>query len=124
MTESRWNRIAGGLAQQIAAEKVRPPEEPRGYSLGFLWTEFDTTKEPAEWLNFLQWPLASLTEQPAHGVSVRVDGLGLEGVTKDWHVVTTIKNHHRGLNPRIACVMATLSEEEGTVYLDIYKQNP
>lgn len=103
------------------SEAVRLAQE-KGSRLEVYWTEFDTSDEQdREYL--LHWfmvrPLESLT-----GVGeLAVPGLAIDDVGPGWKIVTTIHNHHRGLNPRITRVMATVSDDEETVYLDAHKQN-
>jgi hypothetical protein len=93
-------------------------------------TEFDTNVEVERdvFLMYLLDPLPVLTgqatrsqdEDPAADKELR--GLVLEGVGDDWSVVTVLRNHHRGLNPRVNFMVATVSSEEQTVYQDVYKQ--
>jgi hypothetical protein len=93
-----------------------PPVRPVLYR-----TDFDS-EDPQELgalRDFLVRPLESLTGEG----EMAVDGLAIEGVTTSWKVVTTLRNHHRGLNPRITTMVATLSDKEETVYLAGTKLN-
>ncbi|HSJ70948.1 MAG TPA: hypothetical protein VLA29_04785 [Acidimicrobiia bacterium] len=103
-----------------------------GHRLEVYWVEFNTNKpdERNDLLSFLMHPLASLrgdeTESDDAGANVSqgtiVPGLSIDGVDETWRVITTIHNHHRGLNPRITRFMATVSDDEKTVYLEAHKQ--
>jgi hypothetical protein len=103
-----------------------------GHRLEVYWVEFNTNKpdERADLVSFLMHPLVSLTGEQGESadeesnVSQRtiVPGLAIDGVDETWRVITTIHNHHRGLNPRITRFMATVSDDEKTVYLEAHKQ--
>lgn len=103
------------------------------HRLELYWVEFDTNDEVERdnLVSFLMHPLASLTgeasESADEGAYVPrrgtiVPGLAIDGVDETWRVVTTIHNHHRGLNPRITRFMATVSDDEKTVYMEAHKQ--
>lgn len=107
----------------------------RDRRLEVYWAEFDTTipQERADLMSFIMHPLRSLTgREPEDAYAASnlppsaasdviqrrvVPGLAIDGVDETWRVVTTIHNHHRGLNPRITRFMATVSGGEETVYL-------
>lgn len=103
-----------------------------GHRLEMYWVEFDTNDdvERDNLMSFIMHPLRSLTgeagesDYEASNVSQRriVPGLTIDGVDATWRVITTIHNHHRGLNPRITRFMATVSDDEKTVYLEAHKQ--
>ncbi len=48
--------------------------------------------------------------------------LVLDGVETTWQVVTVIRNHHWGLNPRINMLRVTVADDEETLYVNIDKQ--
>jgi len=89
--------------------------------LDLYWTEFNTREETDRegMLAFMIRPLESLIGEGEYAVP----GLDIEGIDRSWRIVTTIHNHHRGLNPRITRFLATVSGDEETVYLDAHKQN-
>lgn len=96
-----------------------------GNRLRTLWTEFDTTNEEdlAALRDFIMRPLVSLVgAADAEEDRYFVPGLAIEGVDESWRIVTTINNHHLGLNPRLTLMKATVSDDDGTVYLDLTKQ--
>ncbi|HSF84418.1 MAG TPA: hypothetical protein VLG28_02005 [Acidimicrobiia bacterium] len=123
-TEPRheWNEFvwlsqrATELLERLAQQDKVPPVRPVLYR-----TDFDSNvpEELAALRDFLVRPLDSLTGEG----DLAIDGLAIEGVTTSWKVVTTIRNHHRGLNPRITTMVATVSDAEETVYLDGIKLN-
>ena len=121
--------------QQIDLPESRAVElaERKGSRLDLYWIEFDTTveEELKALRGFIMRPLESLvgreegagqTEQGGGPSEYFVRGIAIEGVRPSWRVVTTIQNHHRGLNPRITRFVATVSGDEETVYLDAVKQ--
>lgn len=102
-----------------------------GHRLELYWAEFDTNDEVEreDLKSFIMHPLRSLRGEEAQsaddGSAVQhtiVPGLAIDGVDETWRVITTIHNHHRGLNPRITRFMATVSDDEKTVYLEAHKQ--
>jgi hypothetical protein len=110
----RWRpiEVPESEAADLAAE--------RGNRLEVYWIEFNTNIEAERdsLLSFLIRPLESLVGEGEYAV----DGLTIDCVDESWRIVTTIHNHHRGLNPRLTRFMATVSDEEETVYLDVHKQ--
>ena len=111
----RWSEVefpASGELREVAGDRL----------IRKFYTEFDT-EVPAEreaLVEYLLHPLEALSGR-AKGDELR--GLQLPDVGPTWKVVTVIVNHHRGLNPRINMLSASLSTEEETVYQEIYKQN-
>lgn len=119
----RWTELA------IPTERMQEVAGRRGVDPIRLYvTEFDTNVEAEReaFLAYLLNPLPVLTGQMTKQQDspdyAETEGLGLEGVEDDWRVVTVLRNHHRGLNPRVNFAVATVSSEERTVYQDIYKQ--
>jgi hypothetical protein len=118
----RWQQI--DLPESRAAMLA----EEKGSRLDLYWIEFDTNvkAERKALRRFIVRPLESLVgggeseeERPS---KYFVPGIAIEGVGPSWRVATTIRNHHRGLNPRITRFVATVSGDEETVYLDAVKQ--
>ncbi|MGH8873740.1 MAG: hypothetical protein ACRDVM_00585 [Acidimicrobiia bacterium] len=102
----RWNPI------DLRGEEEGEAETP----VRMFWAEYKTERD--DWKEFLFHPLSVLVNEFGK------DGAAASlGVTDGWRVVTTVLNHHRGLNPRIGLATATLSETEETAYLSIYKYN-
>jgi hypothetical protein len=115
----------------IPTERMKEVAGRRGVDPIRLYvTEFDTNVEVERdvFLMYLLDPLPVLTGQATRWKHEdpesdrELDGLVLDGVEDDWSVVTVLRNHHRGLNPRVNFMLATVSSEEKTVYQDIYKQ--
>jgi hypothetical protein len=113
---------------EIPTERMKEVAARRGVDpIRIYVTEFDTNVEAERevFLAYLIDPLPMLTGEPTkqeRDYSAESDGLAIEGVESDWTVVTVLRNHHRGLNPRVNFAVATVSSEEETVYQDIYKQ--
>lgn len=112
MPEWRLIELPGSEATRLAQSKDS--------RLDLYWAEFNTLDESDReaLLRFMIRPLESLVGEGDYAVP----GLAIEGLDDSWRVVTTIHNHHRGLNPRITRFMATVSQDEQTVYLDAHKQ--
>lgn len=114
----RWNPIELPAEAMLQAAADREVEPIRVY-----WTEFDTTLDVQRdaFVYYLLHPLPVLSGQlPAKGgppddVRRELDGLTLEGVDEEWRMVTVLRNHHRGLNPRVNFASATVSTEESAV---------
>jgi len=103
----RWTGIPlpDSRAVALAIELGRPP-------ISLWWTEFDSA-DPEEYdmlLKFMAEPLTYLAE-------------ALPDVEDDWHVVTSMHNHHRRLNPRIHFFNVTVAPDEKTCYVSSTKQN-
>ena len=116
-----WQEIEMGrsAAVELAGEGEYGPR------LRSLWTEFDTSDERDRRAlqDFMMRPLVSLVAPDgADEDQYFVPGLAIPGVTESWRIVTTIRNHHLGLNPRVTVTQATVSEDDETVYLDLTKQ--
>ncbi len=114
-----WQRI--DLEESQAAMLA----ERKGSRLDLYWIEFDTNQddERKALRRFIVRPLESLVGEPDESEPrYFVPGIAIEGIDPSWRVVTTIRNHHRGLNPRITRFVATVSGDEETVYLDAVKQ--
>lgn len=125
-----WEPIELPASEELlAAADGRGVQLPRDF-----YTEFDTN-ETAEREAFFLWlsdPIPCFVGtwrddfEAADGVAgdtaSELDGLTLEGVGRDWKTVTTLRNHHRRLNPRINMARATVSYEEETVYVNVDKQ--
>jgi len=116
---------------EIPAEKMREAAGARKVTPVRVWvTEFDTNVavERDAFVEYLLDPIPVLTGQPRDdekdegSVREELNGLVLEGVAPHWKIVTVLRNHHRGLNPRVNFASATVAEEEETVYQEIYKQ--
>jgi hypothetical protein len=121
----QWNDMA------IPAEKMREVAERKGVTpIRAYATEFDTdvVVERDAFFQYLLDPLPVLTGQLTKtqdaddAVARELGGLVLDGVGDGWRIVTVLRNHHRGLNPRVNFASATVSTEEETVYQEIYKQ--
>jgi hypothetical protein len=120
----RWSEV------EIPAPAMRRAAEQRGIApIRQYVTEFDTNDatQRAAFFRLLHNPLPVLVGQVegkdlSEDEAVELEGLVLAGVQPHWKVVTTLRNHHRGLNPRINLSSMTVSEEEETVYHDVYKQ--
>ncbi len=116
---------------EVPAERMREAAEQRGVSpIRAYATEFDTN-DPVErdaFVEYLLNPLPVLTGQlqdkqrEQDSVARELAGLVLDGVSDSWSIVTVLRNHHRGLNPRVNFASATISTEEEAVYQEIYKQ--
>jgi hypothetical protein len=115
---------------EIPAPEMRRVAEQRGVApIRQYVTEFDTNDDAqrAAFFRLLRNPLPVFVGQVedkdlSEEEAVELEGLVLAGVQPHWKVVTTLRNHHRGLNPRINLSSTTVSEEEETVYHDVYKQ--
>ncbi len=116
---------------EIPTEKMKEVAGRRGVDpIRMYVTEFDTNVEVERdvFVRYLLNPLPVLTGKAARSqdddpeADKELDGLVLPGVEDNWSVVTVIRNHHRGLNPRVNFMVATVSTEEETVYQDVYKQ--
>ena len=110
-----WQRI------DLPESKAVDLAEREGTRLEFLWAEFDTNdEEDREALfSFVRWPLDSLLGEGEYAVP----GMSIDGIDGSWRIVTTLHNHHLGLNPRVTIMMATVSGDDETVYIDSHKQS-
>ena len=103
----RWTPIPlpDSRAIALAHELGRQP-------ISLWWAEIDSAvpEEYAMLIEFITQPLNFLVGE-------------LPGVTEDWHVATSINNHHRRLNPRIHFLSVTVAPDEKTCYVTSTKQN-
>ena len=116
-----WQEIELGGSEAVRLAGVGE----YGSRLRVLWTEFDTTREDelAALRDFIMRPLVSLVAAGGDEEDrYFVPGLAIDGVGETWRIVTTIHNHHLGLNPRLTLMKATVSDDDETVYLDLTKQ--
>ena len=114
-----WREIEMGESRAVRLAGVGE----YGNRLRVMWTEFDTTREDelAALRDFVMRPLVSLVGRDEDD-RYYVPGLAIKGVDPHWRIVTTIHNHHLGLNPRLTLTMATVSDDDETVYLSVTKQ--
>lgn len=119
----QWNLVELPVEKMYEAAERRGVEPVRTYV-----TEFDTNVpvERDAFIEYLLDPLPVLSgrqrKEQQGDVADVLGGLALDGVGDDWRIVTVLRNHHRGLNPRVNFAAATVSAEEQTVYQEIYKQ--
>ncbi len=98
--------------QEVELSESRAAQLAREYGGGIAqhWKEFDTNnpEELAELTDLVMRPLPHL--------------LVLPGVDPSWRVLTTIPNHHRGLNPRITFASVTTIEDDKTCHVTLAKK--
>ncbi|HVR33643.1 MAG TPA: hypothetical protein VMS74_13175 [Acidimicrobiia bacterium] len=122
---------SGWTEVELPAPAMRRVAEARGVNpIRTYVTEFDTN-DPVQreaFIRYLLNPLPVLTGQLSQDqkseddVAEALSRLAVDGVADHWRVVTVLRNHHRGLNPRVNFASITVSEEEETMYQEIYKQ--
>jgi hypothetical protein len=73
---------------------------------------------------FIHNPLRTMmsdADDPTNDANAR-EALGM--ITEDWHVITTVVNHHLTLSIRHVSVIAALNPENPSIGLMIIKQKP
>ena len=122
---SAWTEV------ELAAPVMKRVADARGVSpIRTYVTEFDTN-DPVQreaFIRYLLNPLPVLAgrlgpdQESEDEVGEALRRLAVDGVDDGWSVVTVLRNHHRGLNPRVNFASITVSDEEKTLYQEIYKQ--